>query len=159
MGKRKTHEEFVEEMKIINPEIEILGQYVLANKSIEVKCSNCSGIWSPIANSLFVGQGCPYCCPTPRKVVIGLNDMWTTNSELAQLLLNSDDGYKYTKSSSIKINWKCPECGNIIKNNAPHKINRYGLSCNRCSDGISYPEKFMSSLLFQLGIDFETEKS
>ena len=32
------------------------------------------------------------------------------------------------------------------------------MTCRKCSDGISYPEKFLYSILEQLNIDFETQK-
>lgn len=76
--------------------------------------------------------------------------MWTTNPDLAKLLANPKDGYKYTQNSNEKLVWKCPNCGNIIKNKGVCQINKYGLSCARCSDHISYPEKFMFNVLKQL---------
>ncbi|MDD3383940.1 MAG: hypothetical protein PHX46_03940 [Bacilli bacterium] len=158
MGKRKTHEKFIEEMNIINPNIEIKGIYTTAQDYIDVKCKKCGGEWSPIANSLLRGNGCPYCCPAPRKILIGFNDMWTTNPELAKLLANPEDGYKYTQKSNKKVDWKCPNCGYIIKNKCINDISNRGLSCNICSDGISYAEKFMASLFNQINVYFEKEK-
>jgi len=84
--------------------------------------------------------------------------MWTTNPEQAKLLANSEDGYKYTQCSDQKVDWECPECGNIIKNRKIADIHKQGLSCPKCSDGISYPEKFMYNLLKQLDVNFEYQK-
>lgn len=47
-----------------------------------------------------------YCCPAPRKILIGFNDMWATNLDVAKLLANPEDGYKYTQYSNKKVNWK-----------------------------------------------------
>ena len=91
--------------------------------------------------------------------MIGYNDMWTTVPEVAKLLINHEDGYKYTKSSNKKVDWKCPECGNIIKNKTINNVAIFGLSCPKCSDGISYPEKFMYNLLQQLNVDFKYQFS
>lgn len=85
--------------------------------------------------------------------------MWTTNPEQSKLLENPEDGYKYTQRSNKKINWICPDCGNHILNKNPNEVFRRGLSCNKCSDGVSYPEKFISSLLNQLTVSYEKEKS
>ena len=41
----------------------------------------------------------------------GINDLWTTCPEVAQLLLNPEDGYKLTKSSGKHVDFKCPNCG------------------------------------------------
>ena len=161
-GKYKTHEEFSEEVKIINPNIIIIGQYKTAIETIKVKCLKCTGEWEPIASSLSQGSGCPYC--TNQKILIGFNDMWTTNPNLAKLLDNIEDGYKYTQKSHKRLDWKCPDCGEIIKNKKISDINRNGLSCSKCSDGKSYPNKFMFNVLDQLKNlktieNFETEKT
>lgn len=78
--------------------------------------------------------------------------MWTTNPELAKLLANPEDGYKYTHGSTKKVDWKCPECGEILKGKSISNISKRGLSCPQCSDGISYPEKIMLELLNEFKI-------
>lgn len=103
--------------------------------------------------------GCPVCCKFSQKVLKGFNDMWTTNPELAKLLANPDDGYKYTQSSSKRVDWKCPNCNVIIKNKQINQIKSRNLSCNWCLSGLSYPEKFVSKLLSQLNINFEYQYS
>ena len=80
-------------------------------------------------------------------------------SDVINELGDAEDGYKYTYGDVIKVNWKCPNCGNIIKNKTISDVFHYGLSCPICSDGILYPEKFMYNLLKQLGIDFEYQYS
>ena len=94
-----------------------------------------------------------------KVIMVGVNDIWTINSDLAKLLANPEDGHKYTQCSNKKVDWKCPECGNIITNRSIDQIFQHGLSCPHCSDGISYPEKFMRNLLQQLHIDFEYQFS
>lgn len=93
-----------------------------------------------------------------RITIVGKNDMWTTNPELARLLLNPEDGYKYMQCSNKKTDWKCPNCENIIKNKNINHIKNRGLSCPICSDGISYPQKFMANVLKELNVDFEPEQ-
>ena len=39
MSRKKTHEEFVLEMKKVNPNIEIVGKYKTTNDKITCKCS------------------------------------------------------------------------------------------------------------------------
>lgn len=103
-----------------------------------------------------MNTGCPYC--SNIKVWIGFNDMWTTNPSLASKLLNPDDGYKYTQNSNNKTHWKCNSCQEIVYDKLISNINRQGLRCPKCSDGISYPEKIVRSLLSHLSIDYEKEK-
>ena len=96
--------------------------------------------------------GCPVCCG--EVIMNGINDMWTTNPELAKLLADPEDGYKFAQCSNVKVDWKCPNCGCIIKNKDISKIYLRGLSCPHCSDKILYPEKFMYYLLEDFNIKF-----
>jgi predicted RNA-binding Zn-ribbon protein involved in translation (DUF1610 family) len=106
-----------------------------------------------IYNRATNNSGCSICCS--RKVLKGYNDMWTTNPELALILLNPEDGYEYTQMSNKKVDWKCPDCGETIKNKIISDVNTKGVSCPKCSDGIKFPEKFMCNLLKESGIEFE----
>lgn len=99
-------------------------------------------------SDLIKGQGCPVCAN--KKVKFGINDMCTTNPELGNLLANPDDGYKYTQYSGKRVDWVCSNCKAIIKDKRIRDIALQGLSCPKCSDGISYPEKFVFNVLSQL---------
>ena len=57
----RTHEEFVNELKSINPTIKVLGKYTRAIDPVEVECLNCHRIWSPKAYSLLQKKGCAHC--------------------------------------------------------------------------------------------------
>ncbi|MFP5114833.1 NUMOD1 domain-containing DNA-binding protein [Bacillaceae bacterium C204] len=58
--------------------------------------------------------------------------------------------------------WNCPQCGNEKKLRISNLV-RQGFSCQKCSDGVSYPEKFVFNFLEQLKeqltIDFEYQKT
>lgn len=90
------------------------------------------------------------------KVMRGVNDMWTTSPELAKLLVNPDDGYILSAFSHKWADFKCRHCGNVF-NAYVHNIKTYGFKCPYCSDGISYPEKFVSNLLSQLNVKFKRD--
>jgi DNA-directed RNA polymerase subunit RPC12/RpoP len=90
--------------------------------------------------------GCNVC--SNQKVLKGYNDVATTNQYLASLFANKEDTYKYTEHSGLKVDFICPDCGNLIKNKTIFKINKRGLSCPKCS------EKFVFNILQQLKIDF-----
>lgn len=144
---------------IINQgKIKILKQTSIDSKrAYEYKCLICGNIDIILEYRLLNSKhGCNVC--TNQKVLIGYNDMWTTNRQLAKLLANSEDGYKYTQNSHKKVEWKCPNCGNIIKDKKISDINNKGLPCSRCGDGFSYPEKFMFNVLEQLRLNFKYHK-
>ena len=116
----------------------------------------CGHEWDSSIYNRSQGKGCPYCSYPARKVLVGFNDIHTTHPSLGKLLFNQEDGYRYTQSSNTKVDWKCPECGEIIKKRAISQIHSQGgLSCPKCSDGISYPEKVMYNFLRAVEIDFE----
>lgn len=112
---------------------------------------DCGHEWeATIASRNNIKCGCPYC--SNKKVSID-NCMWTTNPKLASMLANSDDGYKYTQSSGMKVDWRCPDCGEVIKNKVISNVSHRGVPCPRCSDGVSYPEKFIKNMIYQLNIE------
>lgn len=121
------------------------------DKGYEYQCLKCGNIDIISEYHLKNGKGCNVCAG--KKVLVGYNDMWTTNPKLASLLANPEDGYKYTQCSSKNANWKCPNCGNII-DKVISNVTNYVLNCPKCSDNISYPEKFIFNVLQQLKIDF-----
>lgn len=145
--------------------LQILEQIKMSNgrdseqKGYKYKCLMCGNIDTISESNLNRLTGCNVCTNNPQKILIGYNDMWTTNSNLALLLYNPEDGYKYTEHSDHRLDWKCPNCGYIIKNKKIDDISKKGLSCPRCSDGVSYPNKFIFSMLQQLlSNKFENEK-
>lgn len=99
-------------------------------------------------NSMISSKyNCP-CC-SGYQVYKGYNDFNTKRHELAQYLVNYQDGYKYTEWSSEELEWKCPSCGNIMKKKISY-ISKYGVTCPRCDDGYSYPNKFIYNSLLQI---------
>ncbi len=58
---RKTTDEFVSEMREVNPYIEIIGQYKTALTPIKVKCSICGNEWTAKPNRLLNGAQCMNC--------------------------------------------------------------------------------------------------
>lgn len=61
LERRKTHDEFINEMRLLHPNIEVLGTYITAKDNINVKCLKCGEIWCPVPDSLHRGSGCPQC--------------------------------------------------------------------------------------------------
>lgn len=66
----KLHGDFVNEMKCVNKDIQIIGEYTGAKQNIEVKCTRCGHIWSPTASSLLSGFGCPECTISRGEIKI-----------------------------------------------------------------------------------------
>lgn len=62
---RKTHEQFVEEIKVKHPYIRIIGKYIKGDERIQCECLICGNgmdeVWEPVALDLWSGRGCPRC--------------------------------------------------------------------------------------------------
>ena len=99
------------------------------------------------------GDGCPVC--NNKVIMRGVNDMWTTNPELARLLADPTDGYKYARCSQKSVDWKCPNCHSLVKNKKIDVVARNNhVPCPFCGDGFSYPEKVMSNILTFLKVEY-----
>ena len=103
------------------------------------------------------GHGCPVCSNT--KIIKGINDIGTTNPELVNLFVNENDAYCYSRSSDIKVDVKCPFCG-TIKTMRIAELTKCGyVTCEKCSDGVSYPNKFAHELFLQLSDQYSEYES
>ena len=67
MAKKKTHEEYVEEVAKINPDIEVVGVYVNNSTKILHRCKKCGYEWMVCPNAILSSHGCPACSKRKRK--------------------------------------------------------------------------------------------
>ena len=100
--------------------------------------------------SLLKGQGCSCCAG--KTAVLGINTIWDTDRWLCSLGVSEEDAKTHTKSSGKKVIATCPNCGKQ-KEMRVVTLYKYGLGCI-CGDGFKYPEKFMISVLEQLGVEY-----
>jgi hypothetical protein len=97
---------------------------------------------------LHNGVGCSVCAG--QTILKGYNDLWTTNPEVCQLMKYPERGYEISRGSCHKLEiFICPHCG-FEKSQRIADVVKRRLSCSKCSDGISYPNKFVYNFLDQL---------
>ena len=148
--RRVGRDEAVERLAKIRPDLKIVGDFINMRTDTDFQCSH-NHIWTAKpAPVIMGGHGCPYC--RRLKPWIGETDMWTTRPDIAKMLKNPEDGYKYTDGSSSKVDFVCQDCG-AIHNKCIYMVCERGLFCNRCADGVSYPNKFGRAFLEQLPIE------
>lgn len=141
--------QFIQYVEGLNKGYRVTGKYIDNATPIEIQCSK-GHIWNPIPrNVVYHNAGCCYCAG--KAVWIGDNDLWTTHPEVAKLLTDQEDGYRYSFGSGKRVRWTCPDCGDISEKSI-YQVVWAGFSCQKCSDGISYPNKFGRALLDQLPI-------
>lgn len=127
-----------------------------SHKKVWWKCNKGHEWQVNIHNRTGGGNGCPYCAN--QKVLKGYNDIATTHPHLIEYFNDIEDAYTRTYSSSKKVELKCPNCGHT-KAMQIKELTHQGFSCDLCSDGISYPEKLMASILTKLNIEFIKQMS
>ena len=67
MSKKKTHEEYVQELAIKNPNIEAVEQYIGANIPINHLCKKHNIVWKARPTNILRGHGCPVCAENIKK--------------------------------------------------------------------------------------------
>ena len=81
-----------------------------------------------------------------------------THPQFIDWVYDKEDSKRYSYGTSTKIDWICPYCGSKVEKISISKvISRKRVPCKVCSDGISYPNKYMRNLLIQLKEEFEQE--
>lgn len=130
MAKRKTHEEFVEQLNKIHGEnVYIpLGEYKGANTKIKIR-HNCGYEWEATPNSLLRGQGCPKCAGNIKKTTEEFKkeiyDKYGNeyeilgeyvNSKIKILVKHNKCGYEWnTIPSNLLKGEGCPQCKGGVK--------------------------------------------
>lgn len=149
-----SNEQFQLKLQELNTGIKTDTFYHGNDTVMDCVCSKGHKYQTKAHNLIYNKNGCPIC--NGNKVYIGYNDMWSTNPDQASLLLYKEDGYKYTQCSGQNVWWVCPCCGEYLYKKISN-VNKRGLSCNKCSDGISFPNRFMYNLLKQIDVNFYSE--
>lgn len=125
----KPHDKFVQDLKNINPTIDVVGEYINMDTKILVRCSIDGYIWSADPRKLMRGNDCPVC--SNRVVLYGINDVSTTRPDLVKYFKHKDEARKYTSGSTKYIDVICPECGYEDRVRVSN-LSRFGFSCNGC---------------------------
>ena len=128
MSERKTHKQFIIEMRQINSDIEILGQYITNKTKIECRCKICQHEWSATGSSLLRNHGCPRCKAikngirsrkTHRQFIREM-EIKNPNIEVLEKYVNAKtkikcrckiDGHEWSVKPNNLLYHGCPKCG------------------------------------------------
>ena len=145
-GRRKTTESFQKEVSLINPNINIIGDYIDTRTKIKCVCAIDGYEWDVLPNSLLRGCGCPMCAGTNKK----------SQNEYIELLkvINSNievvGEYVNAKTSILH---RCKIC-NSHWSSTPHNILR-GTGCPVCNE--SHGERSVRYYLTNKCITFKEQ--
>ena len=134
MPKRKTHDDFILEVKRKFPNIKVLGIYTNNKTKIEFQClvDGCLHKWMARPDNILSGYGCPECAK--RKISISLSK---THEEFVRevSVKNPDVTVLGTYiSDNVKIEFQCnnPNCGHKWYT-TPDKIVHKLTGCPECA--------------------------
>lgn len=145
--KKRTHEEYIEDLKKVNKTIIPLESYQNLKTKIRHRCLVCGYEWSICpTNLLHLKHGCPKCSKRAKL----------THDEVVSIIHKVNPYVKILDcyiDDMTKIRFKCTRCGHIWFAK-PNNI-RQGKGCPLCKS--SHGEKRIVSILFDMKIDFQKE--
>lgn len=154
---RKTHEEYIDELIENNIPLRPLEQYITSGVSILHECILCGSKRKYTPNDVLRRKYCTICQGNDLVVEYGVNSLLDTHPQIAEMLEDKNNGKIYSYKSTHKCNFICPNCNSLVKNKQIQYVVKHGLPCPKCSDGISYPMKFVCCMFNQLNIKYDTE--
>lgn len=145
MSKKKTHEEFVEEMNIINPNIRIIGKYRTTNEKIDCECKIHNYSWSQYPYHLLAGRGCMLCgrerTTMSRKIT---TDMFVEKLSDVNPNLEYLDGFS---NSNNQVHIQCKICNYDWFPIAGSLIFAKHFGCPKCAgNAVKTTEEFENEL-------------
>lgn len=160
--KRKINKYSLEDVKDMisersNNTLSVVSEYNGMKNDITIECNICGNrfVTQP-THIVHEGTRCPYCAH--EKVSTETCIYNSPYKNLFEDFLTKEQMLNYMPRSMRKIEVTCPICKRT-KLMAPDTVfQQKGIGCV-CGDGISYPNKFMYSLLTQCDIEFEREKT
>lgn len=104
-----THEQFVAQMKVINPNIKIIGTYINSDTPIEVECLIDGNIWKARPYHLKQGKDCPVCAlrKASERYSKGMEKF---KKEMKKVNSRIDISGEY-KNGRTNVHCKCLVCG------------------------------------------------
>ena len=128
-ARSKSQEQFVKDVEKVNPNIEVIGQYVNAKTKVLVRCKIDGYTWNADPRKIMRGSQCSVCLN--RIVITGINDVATTRPDLIQYFKHKEEAYVYASGSEKYIDVVCPKCG-YEDNIRVANLSRFGFACNGC---------------------------
>ena len=155
MGKKKTTDEYISELSIQHPNIELLSEYNGDKNYITVKCTKHNHIWQTKPNWLKKGNGCKKCYDEKRGQSLKSN----TSLFINKSIMIHGDKYNYSLvnyvNNKTKVQIICPEHGVFYQTPNKH-LN--GQGCPYCAHKHITNEMFINNSIKVHGNKYVYEK-
>ena len=138
-SRKRSTDEFVEQIKEINPDVVVVGEYINNSSGIKTECRKCGHIWYPRAGNLLNGSRCPKCYGHVRMTQeefeaklllihpsLLVKDKYKNMTTPLTILCKTCNTEFSVKPNTVLRNYGCPTCySNDYLNNLSNKrINR-----------------------------------
>lgn len=138
---RKSDKTFIGEIRMVNPNIKIVGKYINNKTKVDCRCSICNNEWSAIPLNLLRGEGCPKCANNKKSYTRRKNTKEFVD-RMKSVNPNIKIIGKYVKSN-VKIECQCLICGNEWMAKPNHLLNNRGCPFCEKSKGECKIERFL----------------
>lgn len=109
---KRTSQDLIEELKIKNPTVELVGEYINTQVSTEWKCTTCGHHFYNRPSKVLLGQACPEC--GKKRIGDALRKSHDTFvKEMAELMPSIEILGQY-EGWNKKIECQCKNCGSVF---------------------------------------------
>lgn len=121
---KKSHQAFIAELALKNPNIEVLGEYSNYATKVNVRCKICQHEWAATPNNLLSGKGCPV-CGIKKNADAKRNSQHVFLTNLAAKNSSVEAIGEYY-SVAEKMTFRCKTCGYIWEAKPNHILAGHG---------------------------------
>lgn len=129
----RTHAQFVDEMSEINPNIEILSEYISTSQKVKCRCLVDGYEWETQAQILLAKHGCPE-CGRQKNHIASLKRL--THDEYVDAIHTKFPHIDVTSlycGTQRRASYRCNQCGYEWDAIANTLLNRSTVGCPRCA--------------------------
>lgn len=145
---------FIKAMQTINPDIEVVGEYVSSKTKIRCKCKKCGYEFSSIPPSLLAGEGC-LPCGILKRAAKRTKTTQQFAKELNEVQPNIEIIGEYIGAHKL-ISCRCKLDG-AEWNSYPSNLLNQSAGCPACKRHRSRGEAAISNTLDELGVVYQRE--
>ena len=152
-SKEKLKENFEKKLNAAG-KFKLVGSFF--DKECTFKCLECGSEFTCNRENILRRKYCPHCFCIKNSTK-GKETISEKFPDLSKFFIDKNFPITHSCGTHKKAFFKCPSCGEI-REVAVCYLLEHGLSCKRCGDGISFPNKFIYNVLKEANIKFISEK-
>ena len=145
MGRKRTHEQYVDEVAKVNQNISVIERYVNNRTAILHRCNIDGYEWSVVPYSILCGKGCPVCAGNAKRTHKQyIEDLFLLNSHIEPI-----EDYINTDTAILH---RCKICEHTWAIKPNHTLNGHG--CPMCGFKNSADSKRKSQAAYMMELSY-----